>query len=196
MDLKRFGKTCCWKRRVSVSAMSYDNWLSNTEAVCIADDELVVSADSEVVLRLVEMKYADLLKACTKKVAPKNKKYKICAAFGKKQIRRRKVYFAGGIERGQHCCGGILHHFVPKYHLRQLYRGKSNGICGGSKQGGGRKSGRKIQSAVFVRRSGTGKNSPYARNRKFFSKSDPTIRVVCNVEREVYKRFDRGAARV
>ena len=71
MDLKKVWENVLLETQGSVSAMSYDNWLSNTEAVCIADDELVVSADSEVVLRLVEMKYADLLKACTKKVAPK-----------------------------------------------------------------------------------------------------------------------------
>lgn len=47
MDLKKVWENVLLETQGSVSAMSYDNWLSNTEAVCIADDELVVSADSE-----------------------------------------------------------------------------------------------------------------------------------------------------
>ncbi len=181
----------------SVSAMSYDNWLSNTEAVCIADDELVVSADSEVVLRLVEMKYADLLKACTKKVAPKNKKYKICAAFGKKQIRRRKVYFAGGIERGQHCCGGILHQFRAEVHLDSFIVEKATNLR--------RQQARRWQKIrekntirCFCTEEWDWEKLTLCTQSEIFSKkkSDPTIKVYVHVEREVYKRFDRGAARV
>ena len=71
MDLKKVWENVLLETQGTVSAMTYDNWLSKTEAVCIADDELLVSADSDVTVNVVETRYTELLRACTKKVAPK-----------------------------------------------------------------------------------------------------------------------------
>lgn len=96
MDLKKVWENVLLETQGTVSAMTYDNWLSKTEAVCIADDELLVSADSDVTVNVVETRYTELLRACTKKGCSQNKKYQICFACGKKQIRGRQVYFFGG----------------------------------------------------------------------------------------------------
>ena len=71
MDLKKVWENVLLETQGTVSAMTYDNWLSKTEAVCIADDELLVSADSDVTVNVVETRYTELLRECTKKVAPK-----------------------------------------------------------------------------------------------------------------------------
>lgn len=76
----------------TVSAMTYDNWLSKTEAVCIADDELLVSADSDVTVNVVETRYTELLRECTKKVAPKIRNTNLFR-LRKKQIRGRQDIF-------------------------------------------------------------------------------------------------------
>ena len=54
MDLKKVWENVLLETQGTVSAMTYDNWLSKTEAVCIADDELLVSADSDVTVNVVE----------------------------------------------------------------------------------------------------------------------------------------------
>ena len=44
MDLKKVWENVLLETQGRFRAMTYDNWLSKTEAVCIADDELLVSA--------------------------------------------------------------------------------------------------------------------------------------------------------
>lgn len=60
MDLKKVWENVLLETQGTVSAMTYDNWLSKTEAVCIADDELLVSADSDVTVNVVETRYTEL----------------------------------------------------------------------------------------------------------------------------------------
>ena len=184
MDLKKVWENVLLETQGTVSAMTYDNWLSKTEAVCIADDELLVSADSDVTVNVVETRYTELLRECTKKVAPKIRNIKFVSPAEKSR------YEGGRYISLEELNEDSIHQFCTQIYLRQLYSGKKQRIRGSCKQGGGGKSRSKIQSAFSVRRSGTGKNSPYARNREFSQKERPDAHMHVYVKRNVYQRPD------
>lgn len=99
MDLKKVWENVLLETQGTVSAMTYDNWLSKTEAVCIADDELLVSADSDVTVNVVETRYTELLRECTKKVAPKIRNIKFVSPAEKADTREAGIFLWRSLTR-------------------------------------------------------------------------------------------------
>ena len=189
MDLKKVWENVLLETQGTVSAMTYDNWLSKTEAVCIADDELLVSADSDVTVNVVETRYTELLRACTKKVAPKIRNLKFVSPAEKSRYEGGRYISLEELNEDSIVAEEYYTNFVPKYTFDSSI-GIKKARTEDELKGGGGKSRSKIQSAFSVRRSGTGKNSPYARNREFSQKERPDAQMHVYVKRKVYQRPD------
>lgn len=177
MDLKKVWENVLIETQGSVSAMSYDNWLSNTEAVCIADDELVVSADSEVVLRLVEMKYADLLKACTKKVAPKIRNIKFVLPSEKSRYDGGRYISLEELNEDSIVAEEYYTNFVPKYTFDSFIVGKSNEFAAAASKAVAENPGEKYNPLFLYGGVGLGKTHLMHAIGNFLKKSDPTIKL-------------------
>ena len=126
MDLKKVWENVLLETQGTVSAMTYDNWLSKTEAVCIADDELLVSADSDVTVNVVETRYTELLRACTKKVAPKIRNIKFVSPAEKSRYEGGRYISLEELNEDSIVAEEYYTNFVPKYTFDSFIVGKSN----------------------------------------------------------------------
>lgn len=176
MDLKKVWENVLLETQGEVSAMTYDNWLSNTEAVCIADDELVVSANSDIVVNIVEAKYSDLLKRCTKKVAPKISNIKFVLPLEKSHYQGGKYISLDELNEDSIVSEEYYTNFVPKYTFDSYIVGKSNEFAAAASKAVAENPGVKYNPLFLYGGVGLGKTHLMHAIGNYLKKSDPTIK--------------------
>ena len=176
MDLKKVWENVLLETQGTVSAMTYDNWLSKTEAVCIADDELLVSADSDVTVNVVETRYTELLRACTKKVAPKIRNIKFVSPAEKSRYEGGRYISLEELNEDSIVAEEYYTNFVPKYTFDSFIVGKSNEFAAAASKAVAENPGVKYNPLFLYGGVGLGKTHLMHAIGNFLKKSDPTLK--------------------
>lgn len=176
MDLKKVWENVLLETQGTVSAMTYDNWLSKTEAVCIADDELLVSADSDVTVNVVETRYTELLRECTKKVAPKIRNLKFVSPAEKSRYEGGRYISLEELNEDSIVAEEYYTNFVPKYTFDSFIVGKSNEFAAAASKAVAENPGVKYNPLFLYGGVGLGKTHLMHAIGNFLKKSDPTLK--------------------